>query len=208
MSLRGRVTPVVASGTANVVKLLVATLAFTGAYVGVEASRTPAVPARASVSAGTAATGATSAGAANGTPVETVVLSSKAMPDSMPHSAPDSTTRVPAAGTVAVSPATDSGTVSVSQAADSEVCDRPYRVRSVIDNPHPERTVSYGWRLQRWSEGSRTWRTYLSNNSGFTGRGQTVEWQPHVVGNPGWYRATLSVSDGTSLKSERFRISC
>ncbi|MEV8632325.1 hypothetical protein AB0395_11785 [Streptosporangium sp. NPDC051023] len=181
MSPRGSLTPVVASGTASVVKLLVATLAFTGAYVGVEASRTTSVPARASMAAGT--TGAEKA------QVETVVLSSKSMQDA--------TAQAPAAGTVTVSPVTGAGS-----------CDRPYRIQSVIDNPHPDRTVSYGWRLQRWSEGSRSWRTYLNGNSGFTGKSQTVEWQPHVVDNPGWYRATLSVSDGTSLRSAKFRVSC
>ncbi|GAA3131778.1 hypothetical protein [Streptosporangium carneum] len=180
MSPRGSVTPVVASGTASVVKLLVASLAFAGAYVGVEASRTASVPARASVTAGTAA---------GGTPVETVVLSSKSMQDT--------TEQAPARGTILVSPVTG-----------SRECDRPYRIQSVIDNPNPARTVSYGWRLQRWSEGSRTWRTYLSGNSGFTGRRQTVEWQPRVVDNPGWYRATLSVSDGTTLRSAKFRVNC
>ncbi|MEV7008073.1 hypothetical protein [Streptosporangium sp. NPDC051022] len=201
MSPRGSVAPVVASGTASVVKLLVATLAFTGAYVGVEASRTA------------------SAGAGAEAPAQTVTLSSKAVPDSTAQDtslqkavfqntaaqdtvaqdtvAQDGAARVPAVGTVTVSPVTE-----------SEPCDKPYRFQSVIDNPHPERAVSYGWRLQRWSEGSRSWRTYLSGNSGFTGRRQTVEWQPHVVDNPGWYRATLSVSGAPSLRSEKFRVSC
>ncbi|MEV4092239.1 hypothetical protein [Streptosporangium saharense] len=175
MSPRGSLTPVVASGTASVVKLLVATLAFVGAYVGIEAPGTPVVPARAAGS--------------GSVQVETVVLSSRSMQET--------TAQAPAEGTVVVTPGTAGGS-----------CDRPYQARSVVGNPHPDRTVSYGWRLQRWSATSQSWRTYLSGGSGFTGGSQTVEWQPRVVDNPGWYRVTLSVPGRPSAHSARFHVSC
>ncbi|MER7207610.1 hypothetical protein ABT340_11105 [Streptosporangium sp. NPDC000239] len=180
MSPRGSLTPVVASGTASVVKLLVATLAFVGAYAGIEVPRTPATTVRA-VSADDAS-------------VETVELSSKSMQET--------TAQVQAETTLA------EGTVTVTPATEGAPCDRPYEARSVIGNPHPERTVTYGWRLQRWSESSRGWRTYLSGGSGFTGERQSVEWQPRIAGNPGLYRVTLSVPGRPTAHSARFRVSC
>ncbi|MFD0890212.1 hypothetical protein ACFQ08_37185, partial [Streptosporangium algeriense] len=126
---------------------------------------------------------------AAGAPVETVELSSKSMQET--------TAQAPAEGTVTVTPATGGGP-----------CDRPYEARSVIGNPNPDRTVTYGWRLQRWSESSRGWRTYLSGGSGFTGERQIVEWQPRIVDNPGLYRVTLSVPGRPAAHSARFRVSC
>ncbi|ACZ90306.1 hypothetical protein [Streptosporangium roseum] len=173
MSPRSSVAPVVASGTASVVKLLVATLAFTGAYAGVETSRGASAQAPASAAA----------------QAQPVTLSSKSMPAT--------TVEAPAAGTIAVSALTV-----------SRPCHRPYLIQSVVDNPRPDSAVSYGWRLQRWSTATRTWRTYLTSHSGFAGRSQTAEWQPSVVDNPGWYRAELSVSGGTRLRSAKFLVSC
>ncbi|MGW4640503.1 hypothetical protein ACWEN6_18355 [Sphaerisporangium sp. NPDC004334] len=65
-----RLAPIMASGVASVFKLLIATLAFCGAYFGVAATGGPAVPARA---------GETAAGEQ----VRTVTLSAQAMPVEM-----------------------------------------------------------------------------------------------------------------------------
>lgn len=176
MSPRSSVAPVVASGTASVVKLLVATLAFTGAYLGVEVSHSASVPARAGVSAQSA-------------PVRTVSLSSK--------SAPLVTAEAPAAGAI-----------TVDTLAGLRPCEKSYLIQGMVDNPHPESVVSYGWRLQRWSAATRNWRTYLTRNAGFAGPSQTARWRPSVIDNPGWYRAELSVSGGARLRSEKFLVSC
>ncbi|MFI6796536.1 hypothetical protein [Streptosporangium canum] len=175
MSPRSSIAPVVASGTASVVKLLVATLAFIGAYAGVETSHVASAQAPVGVAARTR--------------TQPVTLSSESMPAT--------TVEAPAAGTIAVS------ALGVSRP-----CHRPYLIRSVIDNPRPDSALSYGWRLQRWSTTTRTWRTYLTSHSGFAGRSQTAEWQPSVVDNPGWYRAELAVSGGARLRSARFLVSC
>ncbi|MBB5962348.1 hypothetical protein [Planomonospora venezuelensis] len=175
MSPRSSVTPVVASGTASAVKLLVATLAFTGAYVGVEASQNASGQARASV-------------VADG-PVQTVVLSAEEMP-------------------VTTAKTPKSGVITVSAVASAQSCEKPYRAQSVVDNADPEDTVSYGWRLERWSPAAKKWRTYLTSDSGFTGASRTVEWRPRIVNNPGWYRVKLSVSGGDVLNSEKFQVSC
>ncbi|MFF3440195.1 hypothetical protein [Streptosporangium sp. NPDC002721] len=221
MSPRSSVAPVVASGTASAVKLLIATLAFAGAYLGVEATY------------GTPAPAPTGAAAQAQAPVRTVELSSRSMQAT--EQVPAATERVPAvaerasAVTERVSasgrlpasgkaPASDevtasgtvlaSGTVSVSAIDALGPCDRPYQVRSVIDNDDPRATVSYGWRLERWSPGTRRWQAYLGTGSGFSGGSQTVEWQPRVVNNPGWYRVVLSVPGDAPLRSEKFLVSC
>jgi hypothetical protein len=186
---RSSMAPVVASGAANVVKLLVATLAFTGAYVGVEASQNASVRARLGVDAEA--------------PVHTVALSAESLPAVTRSAVTGSPTgaataeKIPAVGTVTVSEVTALG-----------ACDKPYRIQSVIGNAHPEKAVSYGWGLQRWSPSTRSWRPYLSMHSGFIGKSQTVRWEPRVVKNPGWYRAVLSVSGDTPLRSKKFLVSC
>ncbi|MER5644528.1 hypothetical protein [Streptosporangium sp. NPDC002524] len=222
MSPRSSVAPVMASGTASAVKLLVATLAFAGAYLGVEATYgTPAqVP----------------AGAAAQEPVRTVELSSRSMPATERVSAAG---RVPAAdetskkttdetadkatGTVtdktedkATGKVTDTvtekaatrGAVTVTALDALGPCDRLYQARSVVDNADPRAAVSYGWHLERWSPGTRRWQTYLGTGSGFGGESQTVEWQPRIVDNPGWYRVVLSVSGDAPLRSEKFLVGC
>ncbi|MEU4535257.1 hypothetical protein AB0G15_10355 [Streptosporangium sp. NPDC023825] len=193
MSPRSSVAPMVASGTASAVKLLVATLAFAGAYLGVEATH------------GTQAR--IPAGAAAQAPVRTVELSSRSMPvtEQVPAATErvSATSEVPAAGAV-----TAPGTVTVSALDALGPCDRPYQVRSVVHNDEPRAAVSYGWRLERWSPGTRRWQTYLGTGSGFGGESQTVEWQPRIVNNPGWYRVVLSVSGDAPLRSERFLVSC
>jgi hypothetical protein len=172
------------------VKLLVATLAFTGAYVGVEATHSASVQAGAGVDAEV--------------PVRAVILSSGSLPAATEPAATERVTtesetneEIPKVGTVTVSAITGSG-----------ACDKPYRIRSVIDNDHPDNVVSYGWGLQRWSPATQSWRPYLGMHSGFIGRSQTVEWEPRVVNNPGWYRAVLSVSGDAPLRGEKFLVSC
>jgi len=183
MSPRNSVAPVVASGVASAVKLLVATLAFTGAYLGVEAAYgTPD-----HVTAGAQA------------PVRTVELSSRSMP---------ATERVPATVERTSAPATAPGTVAVGALGALGPCDRPYQAQSLVENDDPRATVSYGWRLERWSPGTRRWQAYLGTGSGFTGESQVVEWQPRIVNNPGWYRVVLSVSGDAPLRSERFLVRC
>ncbi|GAA4187574.1 hypothetical protein GCM10022252_21380 [Streptosporangium oxazolinicum] len=182
----------VASGTANVVKLLIATLAFAGAYLGVEATYgTPARPADAAAQA----------------PTRTVELSSRSMPATAQISAQISA-RVPATVEQAPAALTAPGTVIVSAADALGPCDRPYQARSLVENDDPRAAVSYGWSLERWSPGSRRWQTYLGTGSGFGGESQIVEWQPRVVNNPGWYRVVLSVSGDAPLRSEKFLVSC
>ncbi|GIH77899.1 hypothetical protein Plo01_43280 [Planobispora longispora] len=156
-------------------KLLVATLAFTGAYVGVEASRD--------------ASGESRANATAGAPVQTVSLSAEAVPVT--------TDAIPA-----------SGKLTVSAITGTQGCAKPYRVQSVIENADPEGVVSYGWRLERWSAAGKSWRVYMTSGSAFTGRSETVEWEPRIVDNPGWYRVKLSVDGGDTMLSEKFQVSC
>lgn len=179
MNLRSGVAPVMASGTASAVKLLVATLAFAGAYLGVGATYDASVQAPAGAVAG----------AVKEAPARIVVLSSRALPVG--------TERSPAAGAVTVGPVEALGP-----------CDRPYRAQAVVGDDDLRATVSYGWRLERWSPGSRRWRAYLSTSAGFTGGSQLIEWQPRIVNNPGRYRVVLSVDGEAPLHSERFLVSC
>ncbi|WP_326643367.1 hypothetical protein OG884_07115 [Streptosporangium sp. NBC_01755] len=192
MGSRSSMAPVVASGTASVVKLLIATLAFAGAYLGVEtAYGTPArMPVGQEVTAGTATRA----------PVRTVVLSARSMPTT--------TEQAPVAGTVTTEQAPVAGTVTVGAIDAFGPCDRPYLAQGVVDNDDPRAAVSYGWRLERWSSKTHRWYAYLSASSGFTGESQTVEWQPRIINNPGWYRVVLVVSGDAPLRSERFLVGC
>ncbi|GGL30685.1 hypothetical protein [Planomonospora parontospora] len=172
MSPRSSVVPVVAGGTATVLRLLSATLVFAALYAGAGSLDGPA-----------------RAEAAGTERVRTVTLSAQA-------------------GRSAAERAPEPGTVTVDEVPAGGRCERAYRVRGVIGNPDPEETVSYGWRLQRWSPATRTWRTYLTSGSGFTGASRTAEWEPRIVGNPGLYRVKLSVDGGATLRSEKFMVSC
>jgi hypothetical protein len=101
------------------------------------------------------------------------------------------------------------GEVIVSILAGGEAgCAKSYVARSVVTAQSPARTVSYGWRLARWSAATKTWRTYIVNYDGFAGGSETVEWRPRVSGNPGWYRVELRVGDAKVIKSDRFQVSC
>ncbi|MCG5212663.1 hypothetical protein [Streptosporangium sp. KLBMP 9127] len=183
MSPRSSVAPVVASGTANAVKLLVATLAFAGAYAGV-------------VTSGGATVGARETGG----PVQTLRLTAHVLP--MPAATGERATagRVPEPGEITVTTSTTSTT--------SSSCDKELHVRGLVANPDPADTVLYGWRLQRWSPAGRTWKSYLAARSGFIGESKVVEWRPNVVRNPGWYRVKLSVTGTAGTYSDRFQLSC
>ncbi|MFC4122684.1 hypothetical protein [Nonomuraea zeae] len=105
--------------------------------------------------------------------------------------------------------AAETGQISVSILAGGEAgCAKSYLVRSVLTAEGPEQSVSYGWRLARWSTATKTWRTYLVKYDGFAGGSETVEWRPQVSGNPGWYRVELQAGDAKVIKSDRFQVSC
>ncbi|GAA5055654.1 hypothetical protein HNP84_006267 [Thermocatellispora tengchongensis] len=179
MNGRDILGPVAASGATNAIKLLVATLAFAGAYVGVEATQHASVSAQAT-DAGTSAPER---------PAQRITLQSRAVPVT--------TDRLP-----------KTGTITVSAAGFTAPCAKELHVQSVVANPDPDDTVLYGWRLQRWSEATKTWKPYLTARSGFAGARKVAEWHPRVVNNPGWYRVELSVTGAGAVRSERFQVSC
>ncbi|MFI9592501.1 hypothetical protein [Nonomuraea sp. NPDC052265] len=127
-------------------------------------------------------------------PVRTVTLSARELPIIAPaqQSAPVR------AGEIALSALTD-GTPG---------CGKTFLARGLLVNPRPGATVLYRWRLARWSPAARTWRTYLADHSGFAGGSRSVEWQPQISGNPGWYRVELIARPGGTVMSERFQVSC
>ncbi|MEU4829532.1 hypothetical protein [Streptosporangium sp. NPDC023615] len=237
MRPRGSVVPVLAGGVGGVVKLLVATLAFAGVYLGVWG--TPGAQAPVRVSADETVQG----------PVRLVVLSSRSAPvgpggavkardtgsraartrhartrpartqDTRTRHAGTQATKARTAGTRTVRDGTAAGPATVGRApATGEIavgeggalgpCDSPYLARAVIGNDDPRATVSYAWRLERWSSATHRWHTYLNAGGGFTGEGQAVEWRPRIVGNPGRYRVVLSVQGESPLRSERFLVTC
>jgi hypothetical protein len=232
MTPRSSVVPVVASGTATAVKLLVASLAFAGAYVGVEAS-TGGRPGQAqpraeapSAGAATVAEGAVAAGgeetaARTGDRTPNRPVTGKAtgsQTGSQAGAQPGTGVRsvtlsgasartVPVVRQRPVTRAPAAGTISVSLEA-GESCATGLRVRGLVANPDPSDTVLYGWRLERWSPRAKEWKTYLTAGAGFTGSRQVAEWRPHVVANPGWYRVRLSVHGTEQRTGERFQISC
>ncbi|MFI6506986.1 hypothetical protein ACIBCT_05220 [Streptosporangium sp. NPDC050855] len=227
MSPRGSVVPVLTGGVASVVRLLVATLAFAGVYLGVWG--TPGVPAQAPVSA--------SAEVTDRGAVRTVLLASRSTPADATPSAKTPSAKTPAvndpaartraartnAGTdaapktpntpaakdpAAVGRVTVAGRISVGEGGALGPCDSPYLARTVVGNEDPRAVVSYAWRLERWSAATHRWHTYLNAGAGFTGEDQVVEWRPRIVDNPGWYRVVLSVEDERPLRSERFLVTC
>ncbi|WP_157251205.1 hypothetical protein [Nonomuraea typhae] len=106
-------------------------------------------------------------------------------------------------------PAPAPGVIAVSAKAGAAGCDRTYLARSVVINPEPGTTVLYRWQLSRWSPRSKQWSAYLVDHSGFGGLKRTLTWEPRVADNPGWYRIELTVrSDGKTIKSDRFQVSC
>ncbi|WP_146104140.1 hypothetical protein [Nonomuraea solani] len=101
------------------------------------------------------------------------------------------------------------GEVAVTLLADGSAgCLRSYVARTTVANPDPGQSVSYGWKLTRWSPATKTWRSYLVDYAGFTGAGRPAEWRPQISGNPGWYRVELSVEGAEPVTSDRFQVSC
>jgi hypothetical protein len=180
MSTRSTVMPTLASGTATAVKLLVATLAFAGAYVGVEASN----------AASGHASAASAPGAHRSDAARTRTLSARAVPIE--------SARRPRPGTVSVS--------ASSMEESGERCDRVFRVESVVNGSAD--STQYAWRLMRWSGVSHKWQTYMTSQAGFAGATRAVEWHLHIVGNPGWYKIELAVYPKGTYGSDRFMVSC
>ncbi len=186
-----------ATGTSTAGKLLVAGLTFTSVYLGVSAAYSaahrPAGPMTLKVQAGTR--GAGSAHRRAGTHSETAVTTRQAGSDEMGEM-----------GEVTVS------SVTVRSAARAPGrCDRAFVARGVVrggEGAAAGDAVSYGWRLLRWSDASKQWRPYLSEQGGFAGETRAVEWHPHIVNNPGWYRVDLETDSGTVYRSTRFHVAC
>ncbi|SDM68856.1 hypothetical protein [Nonomuraea jiangxiensis] len=87
-------------------------------------------------------------------------------------------------------------------------CAKEYVARGRTTRSDPAQFVTYGWKLTRWSQATKTWRTYLADYDGFSGGTDTAEWRLHVSGDPGWYRVELSVAGAEAIKSDRFQVSC
>ncbi|MDA0636820.1 hypothetical protein OUY22_25710 [Nonomuraea sp. MCN248] len=100
------------------------------------------------------------------------------------------------------------GTVTVGALPTEPGCVKTFVARTILVNPDAGRTVSYSWKLARWSPSARTWRTYLVDHSGFAGARETAEWEATISGNPGWYRVELAAEGAKTIKSDRFRVSC
>jgi ABC-type transport system substrate-binding protein len=100
------------------------------------------------------------------------------------------------------------GTVAVSALPAEPGCLKTFVARTVLVNPEAGETLSYSWKLARWSPAAKTWRTYLVDYNGFAGARDTAEWEATISGNPGWYRVELAVDGGRTIKSDRFQVSC
>jgi hypothetical protein len=196
--MRTRSWPNLATGTSTAVKLLVAGLTFTSVYVGVSAAYSavhrPAEPV--TLKAHTGARGATlarrrAAASHAGTAAKARQAGSAESDES---------------GEVTVS------SVTVRSAARRQGrCDRAFVARGVVrggKGAAADGAVSYGWRLLRWSDASKRWRPYLTEQAGFAGPARAVEWHPHIVNNPGWYRVDLETASGVVHRSARFHVSC
>ncbi|MCK2212492.1 hypothetical protein MF672_001560 [Actinomadura sp. ATCC 31491] len=198
-----RSAAVLASGTANAAKLFVAALAFTSAYVGLSAYD--------------------SAGPAAAAPTRTVTLSAREVPISRPLAQPAAhAARAAAPAQAGVSaqagvttqaavthPQARAGAVAVAAVADGAAgCAKSYVARSVLAEAAPGQGVLYRWRLARWSPATKTWRTYLSEHSGFASAERQVEWRPRISGNPGWYRVEVIAEGAATVASDRFQVSC
>lgn len=172
---------ILATGTATAVKLLVATLAFVGAYVGVEAGRD------------------TFRQASPDTPARTIRLGS----------ASTAVTHVPfredARDRAEKGTNGKAGVVDVRVRAASSAC--VLQARALLTNPAPETTLLYEWRLLRWSETTGAWKPYLSFSGGFAGERRTLEWEPSVPGTPARYRVELVVEGGDTIRDE-VRVTC
>lgn len=100
------------------------------------------------------------------------------------------------------------GTVTVSTATAGTDCAKTFSAKSILINTAPGETLLYGWRLTRWNATTQQWRSYLADYAGFAGAQRTVNWEPRIVANPGWYRIELTVKGEKAIKSDRFQVSC
>jgi len=183
MRMRNNLMPAAASCGATVAKLLVATLAFTAAYVGVDA----AYPIGGAAGAGPVA----DAGGGAAAPVHLTPATAR------PLAVTDEARPKP--GTVAV-------TAAPGARAPGSVCRRTYHARGLVVATGG--FAVYHWRLLRWSPAVKRWRPYLAAPAGFTGDTRTVHWRPQIVANPGWYRVELKVQPGGTYTSPGFRVTC
>lgn len=100
------------------------------------------------------------------------------------------------------------GTVTVSALPAEPGCVETFVARTLLVNPDPGRTLSYSWRLARWSPKTKTWRSYLVDYAGFSGARRTAAWEATISANPGWYRVELAPEGAETIRSDRFRVSC
>lgn len=186
MSLRNSLMPAVASGTAMMARLLVATLAFAGAYAGVGAVLPgPGGPrdAAAGNAPGEAASRATG-------PVRLTSAAAR----------PAASRARPEPGTVAVT------ALASGAAGEDSACRRTYQATGLVTAD--DTGVIYHWRLLRWSDTAGRWRPYLSAPAGFSEETRTVRWRPQIVDNPGRYRVELRAQPGGTQVSEGFQVTC
>ncbi|WP_131815397.1 hypothetical protein [Thermostaphylospora chromogena] len=179
MNRRSCMIPVVASGAATMIKLLVAALAFAGAYVGVKAGRDTFGQGRADTSA----------------PARTITL----------NSTPTAVAHVPFLGNAGERAEEGVVDVRVRAAPSASAC--VLRARALLANPAPGTTLLYEWRLLRWSDTTGAWKPYLSFSGGFAGERRTLEWEPRVPDAPARYRVELVAEDGHAIRDE-LRVTC
>ncbi|GAA4594392.1 hypothetical protein GCM10023194_61150 [Planotetraspora phitsanulokensis] len=190
--------PIMVGGAANIAKLLVATMAVAGAYVGAQASQAEPgdVPALSSVTpSGSTSSGSSTTGAFADRPTRVMTLTTRA------DEAEATNLTTGAAPEAAPAP----GTVTVTAMPGGADCERTYRVRTVIDSDGSG--VSYAWQVVRWNTSTREWQPYFASRSGFTGGPRAVEWRPRIDGNPGRYRVRLDVGS-RSYESAAFQVAC
>ncbi|WP_143590574.1 hypothetical protein [Thermoactinospora rubra] len=176
-----RSAAVLATGAGHAVRLVVATLAFAGAYAGLSAY-----------------------GSADSAPANALTLTTQA---TTTQATAQATAQATGQVTVTAEPPATPGTITVTSAA-AGPCRRTLTARTVLLNPDPDGTALYGWRLSRWSPTAREWRTHVADYAGFGGASETLEWRAVVADNPGWYRIELAVRGGKTLRSDRFQVSC
>jgi len=211
MSVRDGLRTAVRSGGATAAKLTVAALAFAAVYGGagtVHPTGEASAPARAATDGATGeATRGATGGAKESAPQSAKVRLVTAQARPPVRSTADETRPEPGKITVSAVPvgAGRAGGGSSGGAADS-ACRRAYRAQALV--PAADGVAVYHWRLQRWSETSRTWRPYLSAPAGFTDTTRPVRWRPPIVANPGWYRVEIRIQPGGTYLSEGFEVTC
>ncbi|WP_283137730.1 hypothetical protein [Rhizohabitans arisaemae] len=181
--------PVLAGAVGSAVKLTVAVIAFTGAYMGAPGSGVTT----------------TAAGPMDG---QSITLSAReeatasytaTRPEPLPC-------REEACGRRPV----------VVELPESEPCSAAFAVRSVLTAKAGVADVRYSWHLMRRDPATGSWEPHAaSGRHGFTvgpgGETRPVEWRARVADNPGRYRAELVVLSPGGIKvpvSAEFRVGC